>query len=158
MFFWQSKSCFSQHFMSDFTINNITFCCGEQYMMYRKALLFHDSEMANMILGTRDPKMHKRFGRMVQNFDSEIWEENCRQIVYEANYAKFSQNEILLESLLAEEFRNKTFVEASPMDCVWGIGVREDAARKMDPSQWRGKNWLGLELTRVRDDLLKLRQ
>ena len=157
VFFFQSKSVFSQHFPAQFTIDNQQFNCCEQYMMYKKATLFNDMETAQKILESKDPKQQKTLGRMVQNFDAETWEKNCQKIVYDANYAKFSQNPSLADSLLAEEFHGKTFVEASPYDKIWGIGMREDVARRTEPSKWPGKNWLGLELTKVRDELLKAR-
>ena len=53
-FFW--NGVFSNWYPSNFTISDITYNCGEQYMMYQKALLFNDTETANLILSTKHPK------------------------------------------------------------------------------------------------------
>jgi len=48
-----------------------------------------------------------------------------------------------------------TLVEASPHDCVWGIGYGENAPEARHKSTWRGKNLLGYILTDVRDQLME---
>ena len=40
----------SNWYLSEFTIDDITFSSMEQYMMYEKAILFHDQETAEKIL------------------------------------------------------------------------------------------------------------
>ena len=37
---------------------------------------------------------------------------------------------------------NKRLAEASPLDTVWGIGLRADDPRAKNPRQWRGENLL----------------
>ena len=44
--------------------------------------------MATKILHTKDPGMQKKLGRQVQNFDAEVWNEKCRDIVKKGNIAK----------------------------------------------------------------------
>ncbi|MCC5438770.1 NADAR domain-containing protein [Clostridium botulinum] len=46
-------------------------------------------------------------------------------------------------------------VETSPYDKIWGIGLSEEDPRAWDSNQWLGTNWLGIVLTRLRDDLIK---
>ncbi|OJJ20387.1 GTP cyclohydrolase [marine bacterium AO1-C] len=151
-FFWETRSPFSQWHPSDFTLDNITFNCAEQYMMYKKATLFEDEQIAEQILLTKKPRDQKELGRRVRNFDSETWNNHCKQIVYEANHAKFTQNEVLKEALLATV--GTELVEASPYDKIWGIGLTADDPAAQDRSKWQGTNWLGEILTQVRDDIL----
>ena len=60
--------------------------------MYGKAMLFGDQATAQKILEAKEPREQKALGRAVQNFDTAVWQENAKKIVYKANFAKFSQN------------------------------------------------------------------
>ena len=122
-------------------------------MMYEKARLFGDDEAAQEILRSSSPSEIKKTGRRVRNFVKEKWEEVCREIVYRGNRAKFTQNEELLKALMAT--CETELVEASPYDCIWGVGLSETDPRIHDPAQWRGTNWLGEILTQLREDLRK---
>lgn len=126
--------------------------CSEQYMMAQKALLFGDREIFDEIMQEPDPKIQKELGRKVRGFDSKIWEENAKRIVYDGCKLKFEQNPKLLNELL--NTNGKELVEASPTDRVWGIGLAEDDPRIHDPKNWRGTNWLGEVLTKLRDDII----
>ena len=46
---------------------------------------------------------------------------------------------------------NKRLAQASPLDPVWGVGLRADDPRTNDPRQWRGKHLLGDALSAVRE-------
>lgn len=152
-FFWQSQSPFSQWHRSDFTIDGITFTCTEQMMMYEKAILMKDYKTAEAIMKAGyDPKKHKSLGRKVKPFDAGLWEASCKEIVYKANYLKFTQNHRLMEALLST--KGTTLVEASPYDSLWGIGLLESDPRAHDRSTWRGKNWLGETITQLRINLI----
>ncbi len=90
---------FSQWYKSDFIdlqFQDIIFNTAEQYMMYNKARLFFDREVADKIL-------------------------NIRDAVYKGNYLKFTQNLELKELLLTT--KGKLLVEASPYNKIWGIGL-----------------------------------
>lgn len=63
----------------------------------------------------------------------------------------FEDEETARKALLS--YPGKTFVEASPFDTIWGIGLSEADYRAIDPTQWRGKNLLGQILARLRDEL-----
>jgi len=150
VYFW--SGIYSQWYNSDFTIDGTKFTTAEQYMMYKKALLFEDKEVANAIMRTNNPREQKALGRKVRGFDSDTWNKVCREYVYEANYAKFTQDEILLKQLMGTE--DKLIVEASPKDKIWGIGLHYTDERIHDKSQWQGKNWLGDAIMRVREQLI----
>lgn len=145
-------SCFSQWWMQDFVIDNITYRCAEQYMMAEKARLFGDPEMLEKIMEARHPKEMKAYGRAVRNFDDTVWKDNCSRIVKDASKAKFSQNEELLAYLL--QTNKRILVEASPRDRIWGIGMGRSNPDAENPMKWRGTNLLGFALTEVRDELL----
>jgi ribA/ribD-fused uncharacterized protein len=159
-FFW--NGVFSQWHPSEFVIESgnkvgnydygsITFNCAEQYMMFKKAALFGDKHAASLILQATDPKVQKKLGREVQNFDVAVWEQECGKIVYDGNYAKFTQNPSLYRELM--NTGNAILVEASPYDTVWGIGLDEATAKVTPVNEWKGTNWLGEVLTQLKLDL-----
>ena len=57
-------------------------------MMYFKALLMGDDEVAEKILATKGPGEAKALGREVKNFDQPLWDENCDGVVERANLLK----------------------------------------------------------------------
>ncbi|MEI2281572.1 NADAR family protein [Paenibacillus polysaccharolyticus] len=150
-FFWRTESPFSQWFKADFTVNGVQYTSAEQYMMHQKALLFGDQQIADKIMKTRSASVQKKLGRQVTGFDQTIWESECQRIVYEGNQAKFTQNEDLLAALLATQ--GTTLVEASPDDRIWGVGLAEEDPRIRNRKTWRGTNWLGEILTRLREEI-----
>ena len=131
---------------------DMTFNCNEQYMMYKKAELFQDKEAMDDIMSTPEPKKQKAIGRQVKNFDAEMWEDVCLQVVTYANYLKFTQNRNLLTELMKFD-RDVCFVEASPYDKIWGIALSADDPEAQDRSTWRGKNWLGVAINDARDKI-----
>ena len=133
--------------------NNYTFYNSEQYFMYMKAKTFGDEEMAlRILLEGKNPKKAKAFGRLVKNYDDKVWDEKRYQIMVDAVFHKFSQNNELKELLLSEEFKGKHFVEASPIDGIWGIKCGENEALD-DESNWNGLNLLGKALDEVREKI-----
>ncbi len=119
-------------------------------MMARKALLFGDIKSLDKIMASHSPREQKAIGRTIREFKPEVWNAHARDYVYTANLAKFSQNQDLKRVLL--ETRG-LIVEASPLDTIWGIGLDEDDPRALDKAQWKGTNWLGEVLTKVRTAL-----
>ena len=73
----------------------------------------------------------------------------------EVNLCKYRQDTEMRDELLNSKYDGKTFVEASPTDCIWGIGLAEDDAKNVDPINWRGQNLLGKVITECRERLLK---
>jgi len=151
VFFW-GGTC-SQWAPSKFEIDNITYNCAEQYMMAKKALLFKDKEAHEKIMESKSPKEQKTIGRKVKGFDTKTWEKVCREYVYEANLAKFTQNKEMLKEL--KSYGDREIVEASPVDKIWGIGLHPSDAKVHDKKNWRGKNWLGEAIMRVKNELNK---
>ncbi len=73
--------------------------------MYRKAMLFEDTETAEKIMAATTPSEHKALGRQVRHFDKAKWVENRDMIVEEGNWNKFRNakegpglRELLLET------------------------------------------------------------
>lgn len=141
----------SQWYITSFVLDGITYNCCEQRMMHTKALYFKDIETAELIMLATEPKEQKKLGRLVKDFNEDKWNDVADQIVYEANVAKFSQNDELKALLLATN--NKQFVECSPYDKIWGNGLDITTTLSTPQSMWHGTNRLGKAIVRARDTL-----
>lgn len=152
-FFWKSKfGQWSMYEMYD-PQTGLTFCCAEQYMMYKKAELFGDTEQMEKIMATDDPRTHKNLGRQVKNYDEDTWNAVAVEIVAYGNYLKFTQHPKLLKLMF--KHKDSILVEASPLDKKWGIGLAEDDPRALDESQWQGENLLGKALMMARTVIME---
>ena len=152
IFFYGPDSVFSQFYPCKFRDNEgRVFSCAEQYMHFHKAITFGDNDTAKRIMATKSPKEHKRLGRLVKNFDEDIWARKSIEIVRMGNVLKFSQNTELKETLLATH--PKELAEASPRDRVWGVGLAANDPRIANKERWLGLNRLGEILVRVRRDI-----
>lgn len=129
-------------------VSNINFQNAEQYMMYNKAILFNDTDIAFKILETGNPKRCKELGRLIKNFDPIFWDNSKYDIVVNGNKLKFGNHTLMTKLLLTED---KILVEASPYDKVWGIGLHFIDDRVLDETMWQGTNLLGKALMVVRD-------
>jgi len=136
---------------TDSLIPTVYFCV-EQRFMDMKAVLFNDLLSAYRIMKSDDPGEIKMIGRKVKNYDDNIWANKRFDIMEEAVYAKFSQNLKLREKIINEKGR---FVEASPLDKIWGIGLDKYDPRCKMPEKWKGLNLLGKVLDNVRERLIK---
>lgn len=133
---------------SPFTLNGKRYNCVEQYMMAEKARLFKDERTLKKIMAATDPADQKRYGREVQGFDERKWSSVCFDVVLRGNLEKYRQNEELCQKLLATG--DLTFVEASPKDKIWGIGLDKNHKDATHPGKWQGKNLLGKVLDQAR--------
>jgi len=150
-FFWSGP--FSQWHPSPFQINGVWYNCAEQWMMAEKARMFNDDEILKKIMSAVDPQDQKAYGRQIRGFMKEKWDAAARKIVFEGSYAKYTQNPDLKRELLATA--GTTLVEASPEDCIWGIGLNKRDPKALNRATWRGTNWLGETLTKLREILLQ---
>lgn len=73
-------------------------------MMYHKAMLFSDQEIADIIMLEPSPKKQRALGRKVRNFDHKKWDMMKEQIVEDGNWWKMTQSkerdlgQVLLET------------------------------------------------------------
>lgn len=134
-----------------FVIDGVEFNSGEQYMMYSKAVLFGDYEIARQILKEKDFGKIKALGRKVRGFSDAVWNEHKVEIMYQGLYQKFYQDMVLSQRLLATG--DALLAECAVQDRVWGIGLSMKDPDRLDPRKWRGENLLGQILMRIRSEL-----
>lgn len=143
----------SNWYLSRFTADGIEFSSMEQYMMYNKAIVFNDINVANQILKTTDVAVIKQFGRTVANYDDNYWNGIRQIVVYDGLIQKFSQNSEL-NRMLADT-GNSILAECAVRDRIWGIGLSMEDADRFDRTKWKGQNLLGYALMQVRNKIIK---
>lgn len=143
----------SNWYLSDFSVEGIKFTSMEQYMMYKKAVLFDDSDIASEILNTDDVVLIKEFGRKVSNYNDTVWNGMRQVIIYKGLLEKFRQNEDLRKALL--DTGDNVLAECAVKDQIWGIGLSMTDNNRHDINAWNGQNLLGYSLMLVRDELRK---
>lgn len=151
-FFYRTASPFSNFHACQFQVHGVTFTSSEQLFMYCKARYFNDIDIANKILNVDTPKTVKALGRKVVGFNGTQWDKIKYDLMCIACYHKFSQNDKLKKSLM--ETKDTALVEASPTDCIWGIGMDVKHPDIENPQKWRGQNLLGKALDHVRNVLM----
>lgn len=144
----EANGYLSNWYLSDFSLGSIQYSSMEQYMMYQKALLFGDMEIAEQILDTVNVGKIKALGRSVRNYEDILWNGMRQIIVYQGLIEKFQQNNVLKEKLLATQ--NHILAECAVQDRIWGIGLSMKDERRLDLNKWQGQNLLGFSLMRVR--------
>jgi ribA/ribD-fused uncharacterized protein len=150
-FFWGKEDVESNFYPIDyFGSDNILYNCSEQQYMYKKAMYFLDKDMAEKILKLTDPKHIKAAGKLVRGFDEQIWDRVCVDKMLETVRDKFNNSRLKVYLL---ECENATFVEASPYDRKWGIGLSKFEALRVEPKLWPGENLLGKVLNFVQCEL-----
>ena len=149
--FW--GSAFSNFYPCSFTEGGKVWKNSEQCFMAKKAEYFKDMEILEEILKAETPEQAKKLGRKVKNFDAEKWSKVCFDKMYDAVYAKFSQNNDLKKLLLSSDFEGKSFVEGSPFDAIWGVKMDWRNPDIDNEKNWQGQNLLGKVLNKVREDL-----
>lgn len=150
VFFWQPhgpNGIYSQWYPCQFKDNTgIIYNSVEHFILHQKALLAQDTILANDILHTRIedlPKLKRQIPK------SDVWRWYRETVLFTANYYKFSQNPRLKKELLRHA--NKTFIKASPIDQINGIGYPANLALITRP-KW-GANLFGKSLNQVADCL-----
>lgn len=152
VFFFSKDDVFSNWYIAPFTDSRwpgIVFRCVEQYMMFRKALLFSDIVTAEDIMSLqrirkneKEQAYYKRMGREVEGYEESTWANNREAIVKRGLMLKYRSTPELYNALMQHE--GKMFVEASPYDAIYGVkmGMWDDDI--LDPANWEGYNLLGL--------------
>lgn len=150
----EKYGCFCQWYKAPINDGYHIYCCAEQYMMYQKAVIFDDMEVAEQILKEVNPSKIQKLGRLVKNYDQAVWNEKKYGVVYRATLLKFTQNKDLQQILL--DTNEHILCEASPYDRIWGIGMAADNNSVYNPSQWYSdaQNLLGFALMEVRDKII----
>jgi ribA/ribD-fused uncharacterized protein len=148
---YEENGYLSNWYRSRFEYAGISYSSVEQYMMYQKAVVFEDAEIAKQILDTDDVGTIKELGRKVSGYVDSIWNGMRQVIIYKGLLEKFRQNEDLKKALL--DTGSNTLAECAVNDRIWGVGLSMTDDCRNDIYAWKGQNLLGYSLMLVRDEL-----
>lgn len=140
-----------------FTYRGHTFATSEHYMMWQKACVFRNWDIALQIhkLPACDQDKVKSLGKKVQGYSDEVWDAVNLQLMRVGLRQKFVQNERLLNDLLGTG--SAVLGEAAgSKDAKWGVGFDKHSPKLADPASWYGKSLLGRTLMDVRSELRQL--
>lgn len=143
----------SNWYLSNFVVDEVLFSSMEQFMMYRKAVCFGDTDIAARILDTEDVARVKELGRLVAGYDDNYWSGIRQIVVYQGLLEKFTQNTDLKTLLL--KTGSAVLAECAVKDKIWGIGLSMGDPDRFERAKWKGQNLLGYTLMMVRGNLNK---
>lgn len=147
--FWQTDSNLSNWTHTPFVYKGYTIPNSEIALMYEKAILMGDNEMAETIIVCGSPKIAKGLGRKVKNFDYEVWEPKRKDIMIDIAVEKALQHKPTFNEL--KDTGDRVIAEASPYDKIWGIGFAPNDPKALDMANWNGSNDLGFSWMEARN-------
>jgi ribA/ribD-fused uncharacterized protein len=100
------------------------------------------------VLRNGDPKAQKAIGRSIANYDEALWSSARVDCVVGGTIARVGTDHKARSVLRSTGLR--VIVEGSPNDRIWGVGLKWDDDRILDPANWQGRNLLGLALVQAR--------
>jgi ribA/ribD-fused uncharacterized protein len=95
------------------------------------------------ILRASHPKDHKDIGGSTPNFSEEIWTKANMAIVVAGCIALAEKDHALAAIYNGNKDGKRGFVEGSPYDRIWGVGISWDHKGIKDRRNWKGENRLG---------------
>lgn len=129
--------CFSNFSNHSFELNGHKWKTSEHYFQAQK---FLGTKYFGDILNASTPRKAAQLGRSRSFPLRKDWEEVKEDVMREALFAKFSQNESIKSVLLSTG--EEEIIENSPIDYYWGCGKDNS-----------GKNRLGYLLAELREKL-----
>lgn len=122
-------------------------------MIYEKVALFGDKEIAKKIVDTYHPQEAKKLGRLARGFNNEIWESHREDVIFSIVYTRIVYDQELRLTSLGHRMDGRSFVEASPWDKIYGIGMKETDPVADDPANCKDLNLLGKAWDKATDSL-----
>ena len=142
--FYSKHCCLSNFAPAHFVYEGRDYVCLEQAIHYTRADRAGKFEIARKILLESDPEEIKHLGGSFT--DTEDWKKERRQIMKDLLIAKFEQNPIMLNKLMATG--DEPLIEAN-WDRTWA-SASPFLSKEITNGTWKGQNLLGLLLVEVR--------
>ena len=98
---------------------------SEHAFMLKKAAHFSDWDIFNLMRESETPYEVKKLGKKVKGFSETEWDRVKFDYMIEAVTNKFNALSYKHQYQLRQFAEKHFFVECSPFDTVWGVGVSE---------------------------------
>ena len=108
----------------------------ESWFPLRQSYLLH-------ILRASNPKTMKDLGRECPGWDERVWNRASIPIVVAGSVARAEADHLLGDIYETNKGGSRRFVEGSPYDRIWGVGIEYGDPKIENPVNWRGSNRLG---------------
>lgn len=149
--FFSKNSILSNHFPSEFTVNEQKFYTVEHYLAVKRAAFSDNPSMIQKASTARDPRQAKYVLNSLKEDRPQEWYAGVEEILLEGLRAKFKQNSNLQSFLL--NTGGLQLGEAS-MDARWGIGMTLEDPEVLNSTKWNPDgNLLGRTLMLIREEL-----
>ena len=145
---FQGAGCvLSNFFPCSITIFGRTFNSFEQAYQYKKALHFKDFGTAQKILKSNKASECKKLAKHLSHPSWDAIKVGCLEYIVRE---KLDQVSVYRQALLEAE---DVIIETVPGDTFWSCGLPTHEAISRAPSQWPGKNVMGMIHMMLRDEL-----
>ena len=141
----------SNRYPSPFDLDGQHFSSAEQYIMYKKCMLFGDQASAKAVLETEDTARQQAIGRHASGYIGSVCTGMRQTVAFRAFMAKFGQNQELKQQLL--DTGDAYLVACAGSDRIWACGLGLNDDKRFDAANWKGDNILGFTLMEVRNTL-----
>lgn len=151
-----SKFCvLSNHYPSEFTLQDTTFYNVEHYLAFKRATLSRDEDTIQKALHAKQPIQAKVILNSLRDDHKQEWKQMVPEIALQGVRAKFETNKELADYLCDTE---PLLLGEASKDKIWGIGFSLEDKEALDNSKWQQNgNLLGRTLMKVRGELLEKR-
>ena len=142
----------SNFFPSEFSLEQKTFHCSEQYIQWKKAQLFKDTTAMTRIERCKTGRQCKEEGRKIKNFKKDIWDSKAKELCRPGIRQKYIDNKKPRDVLL-HTTKGRKIVECTKDD-TWGCGLPLKDENCLNDTMWTTQGIMGIVLGEIRNELL----
>lgn len=144
---WGLHHALSPYRWAEFSIGEEKFNSFAQYYNIAKCRKFQDEDAYYQCC---DLQLHPHLTRIpVRKFNKDIWEQEVNDVIYEGIKPQFEQNDGIRKYLLMTDPNYLAYMDEG-YDPLLGTGYKRTDKLSNQPSKYKGKNYWGINLMRLR--------
>ena len=153
--FGGDKDPFSNHYMVDFTYNQLDVKSSEHAFLYHKARINGQMDIALEILAARDAKEAKRISKRIRCCHDWDRQKIARNLMKDINISKVESCKEAKDLLHEAYLDKKTIVEAVPnrKGHFWGSALKKEETLHTRMDKWLGDNEMGKIWMEIAEDI-----